>query len=110
MSTIDSILGVPGLVVQSVKRAQDIHVWARPRRHPACLYCAAQPVRIKATHERTLKHTRQGNQLMVLHLVVPKYHCTQCNRYSVTGLLALARADALPRRIVWRCLKPMKEE
>jgi len=81
MSTIDSILGIPGLVVQSVKRAQDIHVWARPRRRPACLYCAAQPVRIKATHERTLKHTRQGNQLMVLHLVVPKYHCMQCNRY-----------------------------
>jgi len=81
MSTIDSILGIPGLVVQSVKRAQDIHVWARSRHRPACLYCAAQPVRIKATHERTLKHTRRGNQLMVLHLVVPKYHCTQCNRY-----------------------------
>jgi len=38
-------------------------------------------VRIKATHRRTLKHTRQGNQLIVLHLAVPKYHCTECNRY-----------------------------
>ncbi|TEA72627.1 hypothetical protein ERD84_01585 [Pollutimonas harenae] len=28
--------------------------------------------RIKATHQRTLKHTRQGSQLMVLHLAVPK--------------------------------------
>jgi transposase len=38
-------------------------------------------VRIKATHQRTVKHTRQGNQLMVLHLRVPKYHCPECNRY-----------------------------
>src|SRR5690606_24715916 len=81
MSPIDSILGIEGLVVQRVKRAQDIHVWARPRRRPGCLYCSAPTVRIKATHRRTLKHTRQGNQLMVLHLAVPKYHCTQCNRY-----------------------------
>ncbi|WP_219906694.1 hypothetical protein, partial [Nitrosospira multiformis] len=28
MSPIDSILGIDGLVVQSVKRAQGIHVWA----------------------------------------------------------------------------------
>ena len=81
MSPIDSILGIPGVVVQRVKRAQDIHVWARPKRRPACLYCPADTVRIKATHRRTLKHTRQGNQLVVLHLAVPKYHCTQCNRY-----------------------------
>lgn len=56
-------------------------LWARPKRRPACLYCHADAVRIKATYRRTLKHTRQGNQLVVLHLAVPKYHCTQCNRY-----------------------------
>ena len=81
MSPIDSILGIPGLVIQQVNRAQDIHVWARPKRRPSCLYCPSQKVRIKATHRRTLKHTRQGNQLIVLHLAVPKYHCTECNRY-----------------------------
>ncbi|WP_237173768.1 transposase [Paracandidimonas lactea] len=46
-----------------------------------CIHCQQEAVRIKATHPRTLKHTRQGNQLMVLHLAVPKYHCTDCNRY-----------------------------
>lgn len=81
MSPIDSILGIPGLVVQAVKRTKDIHVWARPRKRPACLHCAGNQVRIKATHQRTLKHTRQGNKLVVLHLRVPKYHCTDCNRY-----------------------------
>lgn len=81
MSPIDSILGIHGLVVQAVKRAQDIHVWAKPRKRPPCPRCASDRLRIKATHHRTLKHTRQGNQLMILHLAVPKYHCTHCNRY-----------------------------
>ncbi|MFT0544733.1 ISL3 family transposase [Allopusillimonas ginsengisoli] len=81
MSPVDSILGLAGLVVQRVERRQDIHVWARPAQRPACVHCSHGPVRIKATHRRTLKHTRQGNQLMVLHLSVPKYHCPSCNRY-----------------------------
>jgi hypothetical protein len=38
-------------------------------------------VTIKATRQRTLKHTRQGNQVMTLHLRAPKYHCRQCGRY-----------------------------
>src|SRR5690606_11286469 len=81
MSPIDSILGIPGLVVQEVKRAQDIHVWATPRKRPNCVHCASPEIRIKATYRRTLKHTRQGNQLVVLHLSVPKYHCIRCNRF-----------------------------
>src|SRR5690554_3068577 len=95
MSPIDSILGIPGLVVQAVKRTKDIHVWAVPRQRPACVHCAGNQVRIKATHQRTLKHTRQGNKLVVLHLRVPKYHCPDCNRYfrhSFAGILPRLRS------------------
>ena len=81
MSPLDSIVGIAELVVQRVERKRDIHVWARPKRRPACRYCSAATVQIKATYQRTLKHSRQGNQLMVLHLSVPKYHCTACKRY-----------------------------
>lgn len=81
MSPIDSILGIQGLMVQAVQRGKDIHVWAKPHKRAACPCCAGERVRIKATHHRTLKHTRQGNQLMILHLAVPKYHCTDCHRY-----------------------------
>lgn len=81
MSPLDSILGLEGLFIEQVQRAHDIHVWARPRKRACCVYCANPRVRIKATYTRTLKHTRQGNQLMWLHLRVPKYHCLQCNRY-----------------------------
>ena len=81
MSPIDSILGLPGVVIQRVERRKSIHVWARPSERPSCLHCASDALRIKATHRRTLKHTRQANQIMVLHLSVPKYHCKTCHRY-----------------------------
>ena len=81
MSRVDSILGIRDLHIERVERAREIHVWARPTTRPVCAYCQQATVRIKATYHRTLKHTRQGNQLMVLHLRAPKYHCTGCNRY-----------------------------
>ena len=81
MSQVDSILGLPGLAVQRVDRKLGIHVWAKPSSRPSCVHCASQTVRIKATHSRTLKHTRQGNQIMILHLSIPKYHCQNCDRY-----------------------------
>lgn len=81
MSPTDALLGIEGLVVQRVERRRDIHVWARPRERLACVHCQRTTVRIKATYRRTLKHSRQGNQLMVLHLSVPKYHCPGCQRY-----------------------------
>lgn len=95
MSPYESILGLSGLWIQHVERHKDIHVWARPTQRPACIHCQHAGVRIKATHRRTLKHTRQGNQIMVLHLRVPKYHCPQCNRYfrhRFAGILPRLRA------------------
>ena len=81
MSPVDSILGFGGLAIERVQRRGDIHVWARPKYRPACRHCNHAAVRIKATYQRTVKHTRVGDRLMVLHLTVPKYHCRQCNRY-----------------------------
>ena len=81
MSQIDSILGLPDLAILAVDRKKDIHVWAKPHTRPHCLHCGASVLRVKATCERTLKHTRQGNQVLVLHLSVPKYHCKACGRY-----------------------------
>ena len=95
MSPFESILGLPGLAIQRVERHKDIHIWARPAQRPACIHCQHKSVRIKATYRRTLKHTRQGNQIMVLHLRVPKYHCPQCNRYfrhRFSGILPRLRA------------------
>jgi transposase len=81
MSPADSILGIPDLTITSIDRQAHIEVWAKPRTRPSCIHCAFTHVRIKSTHWRLVKHTRQGNQLMLLHLRTPKYHCPQCNRY-----------------------------
>ena len=81
MSHLDSILGLPDLSIERVKRGQIVEVWCKPKVRPACIHCQHDTVRIKSTHHRLLKHTRQGSQLMILHLALPKYHCPNCNHY-----------------------------
>lgn len=81
MSHAGLILGLPELEVERVDRNDAIAVYARPRKRPCCIRCDYPRVRIKATYQRTLKHTRQGNQLVTLYLRAPKYHCPRCGRY-----------------------------
>ncbi|CAM5212033.1 hypothetical protein CDEF62S_05373 [Castellaniella defragrans] len=66
MSPIDSILGIQGPVVQAVRRAQDIHVWAKPGQRATCPRCAGQRVCIKGAHYRTLKLGKSGRPLTAL--------------------------------------------
>lgn len=81
MSHAGIILGISGLEVEHVERDEHITIYARPTERPSCIHCEHDEVKIKATNQRTLKHTRQGNQIMTLHLRAPKYHCPQCQRY-----------------------------
>lgn len=95
MSHAATIVGISELIVERVNRLKGIEVWAKPGNRPSCRYCSNNKLRIKATHRRTLKHTRQGNHLMTLHLKVPKYHCRSCNRYfrhSFAGIRPRFRA------------------
>lgn len=78
---LNSIVGLSDLIIDRVAHGESLHLWARPRERPACIHCANTSVRIKATYDRTVKHTRLGNQIMYLHLKAPKYHCPQCHRY-----------------------------
>ena len=81
MSHLGNIIGISDLEVERVNRDRGIEVYARPTKRPACIHCQSKRVVIKATNQRTLKHTRQGNQVMTLHLQAPKYYCARCNRY-----------------------------
>lgn len=81
MSHAGLILGLSDLEIERVERDRDVKVYARPSKRPSCIHCEHDGVTIKATRQRTLKHTRQGNQVMTLHLRAPKYHCRQCGRY-----------------------------
>lgn len=95
MSQMDCILGIPGLKIESVKSGKSIEVWAKPSARPSCIYCHHPRVHIKATRYRHLKHSRMGNRLVILHLVVHKYRCLSCHRYfqlRLPGILPRRRA------------------
>lgn len=109
MSHVDSILGLPGLAIERVDRQLGVHVWAKPTSRPACHYCASPSIRIKATHSRTLKHSRQGNQIVFLHLSVPKYHCQDCTVISDISSLGFAHGCAPRSAFGWRYLKRTME-
>ena len=64
MSLASHIVGIPGLEVERVHRQQGIEIWAKPFHRPLCLYCGGDQLRIKATYQRTIKHSRQGNRVM----------------------------------------------
>lgn len=81
MSHAGTIIGISDLEVEHVERDDNITVYARPANRPPCIHCEHDDVKIKATNQRTLKHTRQGNQIMTLHLKAPKYYCPECQRY-----------------------------
>ena len=96
MSHAERIIGLPGLKVERVRRKQGIEVWAKPLQRPDCYHCGHNKLTIKATYERVVKHTRQGNQVMVLHLRTPKYYCRHCQRYfrhRFTGIRPRYRAS-----------------
>ncbi len=66
MSRVGNILGISDLEVERVDRDKGIEIYARPTKRPLCIYCQHNGLRIKATYQRTLKHTRMGNQVMTL--------------------------------------------
>ena len=63
MSHASTILGIKDLEVDSVDRQGDIKVYARPKNRPDCIHCGGANLKIKATHRRTLKHTRQSESV-----------------------------------------------
>ncbi len=96
MSHAGTILGITELEIEQIHRCDEVKVWAKPNRRPLCKHCHSKRLRIKATHSRTVKHTRQGNQIMTLYLKLPKYHCRDCGRYfrhPFVGILPRYRAS-----------------
>jgi len=76
----------------------------KPSRRLPCKYCNSNNLRVKTTPQRAVKHTREGNQVLTLHLKVPKYHCRDCGRYfrhSFVGIRPRYRASECFRLAVF---------
>ena len=93
MPSLNSIIGLPGIELESATRDGLIEVQAHVCFRPPCIHCSHSQCRIKSSFIRTLKHTRQGNRLMVLHIRSHKYRCNRCRRY-----FNLRIPGVLPRR------------
>src|SRR3989338_8332699 len=93
MPSLDCIIGLPGIEIENATRDGQIEVSGRACFRPLCIYCGYSRSQIRSSFVRTLKHTRQGNQLMVLHIRSHKYRCTRCKRY-----FNLRIPGVLPRR------------
>ncbi len=95
MSHTGRIIGIPGLEIERVARTQGIEVWAKPNHRPRCKHCYRDGLKIKATHHRTVKHTRQGYQVMTLHL-----RCAEVLLLPQSALLSplvCGHSSSLPR-------------
>ena len=86
MSHAGNIPGISDLEVERVDRGDSIAVYARPTKRPPCIHCEHTGIKIKTTYQRTLKHTRQGNQVLTLHLRAPKYSALNAIGISSTDL------------------------
>lgn len=95
MPSLDNIIGLPGIELESCTREGIIEVHAHASFRPACIHCAHPEVRIKFSFTRTLKHSRQGNELVVLHIRSHKYRCNRCQKYfnlRIPGVLPRKRS------------------
>ena len=100
------ITGVPGVKVQDVIRGNTLEIQGIAEIHPStvCPDCGSKSFRIKATHERSLKHGLWDQRLVLLKVRIPKLLCKQCGRYFVVripGILPKKRSTEQFRREVF---------
>ena len=95
MPSLDCIIGIAGIELESVLRTNNINIRAKVTFRPCCIHCGNFRCRIKSTFFRKLKHSRQGTRLMLVHLRSHKYFCPKCERFfnlRVPGVLPRKRA------------------
>jgi transposase len=103
MPSVDFIIGLPGIELESVEE-KPLVIHATTRLRPACIYCGGAKCRIKASFLRKLKHTRQGTRLMELSIRSRKFLCLLCKRYfnlRIPGVLPRKRSTESFRKEVY---------
>jgi transposase len=104
MPSIDSIIGLPGVQIEEVETSSSIVVYAKTTLKPPCIYCGGKRSRIKSSFRRELKHTRQGNRVMILSILSHKFLCLLCRRYfnlRIPGVLPRKKATESFRQEVY---------
>lgn len=93
--SLDCIIGLPGVELERAVEEDGFKVFATCSLRPPCVHCGASRCRIKSSFDRELKHTRQGNRLMLIVVRSHKFLCRVCERYfnlRIPGVLPRKRA------------------
>jgi transposase len=93
--SLDCIIGLPGIELESALAEGAIEVYAKCSIRPPCTHCGASQSRIKSSFVRRLKHTRQGTRLMLLYVRSHKFLCLVCRRFfnlRIPGVLPRKRS------------------
>ena len=104
MPCLNSIIGLAGIELESASGNGPIEVQAHAGFRPACIRCGNFRCCIKSSFIRRLKHTRQGNRLMFLHIRSHKYRCNRCGKYfnlRIPGVLPRRRATESFRQEIY---------
>jgi transposase len=104
MPSLDFIIGLPGIELESAGGVDSIEVHAKTSLRPPCIHCGATRTRIKASFLRWLNHTRQGNRLMRICIRSHKFFCMVCKRYfnlRIPGVLPRKRSTESFRQEVY---------
>jgi transposase len=95
MPSLDCIIGIAGIELENVVRKNNIYVHARVGFRPCCAHCGHFRCRIKSTFIRTLKHSKQGQRLIIVDVKSHKYYCPKCERFfnlRIPGVLPKRRS------------------
>ncbi len=76
------ILGLPDLNhEQTLYGNRRILLVGSLRQRPPCPRCGHANVQIKSSFKRTLRHSKLGNELVMVKFTSHKFHCQGCKRY-----------------------------
>lgn len=93
--SLNCIIGLPGVELERAVEEDGIKIFVSCSLRPPCAHCGATRSRIKTSFDRKLKHTRQGNRLIVLVIRSHRFLCLVCKRYfnlRIPGVLPRRRA------------------
>lgn len=75
------VIGLPDLELKSIEYGQKVYANASLRHRPECVYCGHKKLHIKHSFNRSINHSRLGNQILAVRFRSHKYKCLSCGKY-----------------------------
>lgn len=105
MDQSEIILGLPDLQITHIERSEGkLRISVRYSGQRSCPHCGGKKLRSKGAVKRRVRHEDWGLRHVLLEILVPKFLCRTCNRYSrqpLAGILPCQRASEAFQKAVY---------